>query len=522
MWLFDAGLFAAAQMRGKFLDHHSAFPRRAQEQALRALTWRARATAFGREHGFASLRGPEEFRERVPLRDYAALKPWLVRALAGEHDVIWPGKIPYFGMSSGTTAGNKYLPISMASVAQQRRGGFEPIAAYLRAGGQRDVMSGAAILLGSTTELERRASGVFVGDNTGIMARHIPAFVRHKQLPTPETRRMQNWDDKLVAIAREAIDRDVRVIAGTPAWFTGLFDAVLALARERGLPARTVTELWPRLRLLTGGGVRYAPYRPRIEARLGAHVPYFDVYNATEGGIMGVQDRMHDPAMRLLPDARVYYEFVPLSELQAAAPRRLSMWEVEVGEVYALAVSTPSGLFAYLLGDCLRFVSTFPHRFVFEGRTKAFLNVCGEHVSQAELERAVAAACVGQGVVLTDFTVLAQVSERGVASHTYLVEQDGRDGQLPDAEKMAAAIDVEVGRDNEDYRTHRSSALSLAAPRVVLLPRGAFERYMRARGKLGGQHKVPRVIEDRALLRELLAAVPENPSRSDTTPVRWR
>jgi hypothetical protein len=305
-------------------------------------------------------------------------------------------------------------------------------------------------------------------------------------------------------LAREAITRDIRVIAGTPAWFTGLFDAVLTLAQERGMAARTVTELWPRLRLLTGGGVRYTPYRPRIEARLGAHVPYFDVYNATEGGIMGVQDRMHDGAMRLLPNAGVFYEFVPLSELHSQNPRRFSMWEVEVGEVYALAVSTPSGLFGYILGDCLRFVSTFPHRVVFEGRTKAFLNVCGEHVSQAELERAVASACVGQGVVLTDFTVLAQVSDSGIASHTYMIECEG----APEAKKMAAAIDVEVGRNNEDYRVHRSSALSLAAPRVVLLPRGAFDGFMRARGKLGGQHKVPRVIEDRALLRQLIPATP--------------
>jgi hypothetical protein len=497
MWLFDAGLFAAAQVRGMLLDRHSAHPEAVQRRILATLMRRARNTAFGREHNFAKIRSAEAFRERVPLRDYAALKPWLARALAGERDVVWPGKIPYFGMSSGTTAGNKYLPISHASVVQQRRGGFEPIAAFLRAGGARDLLSGAAILLGSTTQLERRASGVFVGDNTGIMARHVPAWLQHKQLPSAETRRMSNWDDKIVALAREAIARDVRVIAGTPAWFTGLFDAVLTLAQERKLGVSSVTELWPRLRLLTGGGLRYAPYRPRIEARLGAEVPYFDVYNATEGGIMGVQDRMHDAAMRLLPDAGVYYELLPLSD----PSRRLSMWEVDVGEAYALAVSTPSGLFGYMIGDCLRFVSTFPHRFVFEGRTKAFLNVCGEHVSQAELERAVAAACVGQGVVLTDFTVFASVSEQGVASHSYLIECDG---PPPSAAKMAQAIDVEVGRDNEDYRTHRSSALSLAAPQVTLLPRGAFERFMRARGKLGGQHKVPRVIEDLALLRQLL------------------
>jgi hypothetical protein len=505
MWLFDAGLFAAAQVRGTLLDRHSAAPERLQVKTLLALTRRAQDTAFGREHGFRHITSYREYSARVPLRDYTAVKPWLSRALAGERDVIWPGKVPYFGMSSGTTAGNKYLPISLDSVAQQRRGGFEPIAAYLRAGGERDIMGGAAILLGSSSELERRASGVYVGDNTGIMARHIPRWLRHKQLPSAQTRCLPQWDDKIAALAREALARDVRLIAGTPAWFTCLFDAVLALAHERRLGKTTIAEIWPRLRLLTGGGVRYAPYRPRVESRLGRAVPYFDVYNATEGGIMGVQDRMFDAAMRLLPDAGVFYELVPLSELNAPEPRRLGMWQADAGEVYALAVSTPSGLFSYLLGDCLRFVSTFPHRFLFEGRTKAFLNVCGEHVSQAELERAVASACAGQRAVLSDFSVAAGVSDSGVATHTYLVECDGP--AVPDAAKLAAAIDVEIARDNEDYRTHRGSALSLAAPAVVVLPRGAFERFMRSRGKLGGQNKVPRVIDDPQLIGALMSSV---------------
>jgi hypothetical protein len=202
-----------------------------------------------------------------------------------------------------------------------------------------------------------------------------------------------------------------------------------------------------------------------------------------------------------LPDAGVFYEFVPLAELGQAAPRRLSLWEVEAGQVYALAVSTASGLFGYLIGDCLRFVSTFPHRFTFEGRTAAFLNLCGEHVSQAELERAVAAACGEQHAVLAEFTVSARVSGASVAQHAYFVECD--EGSSPDPVRLALSIDRDLACGNGDYSVHRSSALSLAAPAVTLLPRGSFERFMRARGKLGGQNKVPRVIEDARLIGEL-------------------
>jgi len=423
----------------------------------------------------------------------------------GEADVTWPGTIPYFGMSSGTTGGNKYLPISRELVACQRRGGFDPIACFVRAGGASDLLDAKAILLGSTTELERRGS-VQVGDNTGIMARHLPGWLAHKYLPSPAVRALSDWDRKIERLAAEAAVQDVRVIAGTPAWFAGLFDEVLRVARRRGLPSDRILDVWPRLRLLTGGGVRFEPYRPLIEARLGGSVPYLDVYNATEGGIMGVQDRVHAPGMRLVPDAGVFYEFVPLESLASPTPPRVGMWDVELGRTYALALSTPAGLFAYLLGDCLRFTELFPHRFVFVGRSKAFLNVCGEHVSQGELERAVSRACGEQGLSLVDFTVACQIGrlQPSAAEHVYYLECEG--SRRPDPIRLAAAIDADVAAGNEDYRVHRGSARALAAPRVELLGRGSFTRWMRARGKLGGQHKVPRVMDDPPLLAALLDA----------------
>jgi len=509
MWLFDYGLLTLAHARAFQLERRTRGDavRKLQERTLRGLLAKAQHTLFGREHGFAHVRDVAEFRQRVPLRSYRELSPWCARAMAGEPDVLWPGQIPYFAMSSGTTAGNKYLPISLDAIRQQRRGGFEPVAAYLRAGGARDVLGGSLMLLGSTTSLELLPGGVLVGDNTGIMARHVPNALRSKQLPSEPVRGILSWDVKMRALAKEAITRDVRMIGGTPAWFTGLFDAVLEEAAQRGMRADGILDIWPRLRLLTGGGVRYAPYRALIEARLGArhgaHVPYLDVYNATEGGIMAVQDRLDEPFMRVLPDAGVFYEFVPIEDLNSSAPRRLSLWEVEPGGVYALAVSTPSGLFAYVIGDCLRFHSVFPHRVTFEGRTAAFLNVCGEHVSQAELERAVSRACHEQAAVLAEFAVSPDVSERSVVRHRYFVECEVH-GCAPDPERMARAIDAEIARGNDDYGTHRRTALSLAAPEVQLLPRGAFEKFMRARKKFGGQHKVPRVIEDANSIAQLL------------------
>ena len=512
MSLLSNGLLAAALTRGALLDRASAQPRSRQLATLRHLLARAKRTRFGRDHAFARIRTYGDFQRAVPLRDYGALAPWLTRAFEGEPDVTWPGTIPYFGMSSGTTGGNKYLPISHALIRCQQRAGFDPIAAYVRAGGAKDILDAKAILLGSTTELERRASGVLIGDNTGIMARHMPRWVRSKHLPSPAVRALTDWDAKIERLAQEAVGADVRLIAGTPAWFSGLFDEVLRVARKRGLPSDRVLDVWPKLRLLTGGGVRYDPYRPLIEARLGGSVPYLDVYNATEGGIMGVQDRLHVPGMRLMPDRGVFYEFVPLDSLHAREPERLGLWQVEVGRTYALALSTPAGLFGYLLGDCVRFTELSPHRFVFEGRSKAFLNVCGEHVSQGELERAVSRACSEQGVSLVDFTVSSQVgrSQPTAAEHVYYIECEG--GRPPDLDALGVTIDADVAAGNEDYRVHRRSARALAAPRVQLLRRGSFARWMRARGKLGGQHKVPRVIEDPQLLAALLessAAAPE-------------
>jgi hypothetical protein len=511
MSLFGRAVVAAAHARSTARALAARFPRAHQELTLRRLMRIAEKTAFGRAHHFDRIRTPRDLRERLPLQRYSDLKPWFERGLAGEPDVTWPGKLGYYGMTSGTTSGNKYLPISAELIRNQRIGGFEPLASYLSWTNDSRLLDGRAILLGGCQSLDQNEHGILIGDNTGIMAAHMPKLVAKNYLPSRPVREMRDWNAKLVAAAREAMREDVRIVAGTPGWFPGLFDQVLLAARESGRRAETIRDVWPNLRLITGGGISYEPYRPLIEARLGRSLPYVDVYNATEGGIMGVQDREHDRAMLMLSDAGVYYEFVPLEELEKAAPRRFSLWEVEAGVPYAIVMSTPSGVFGYLLGDCVRFVETFPHRFLFEGRTAGFLNLTGEHVSQGELEQAVAAACSSAKATLADFTVVGEVAEReSPARHVFYVELVGPD---PDLNVLARGIDAGIRRHNDDYATHRDARSGLAAPAIERVPAGTFHLFMERRGKLGGQNKVPRVLklEERQSLEESARAL--EPSR---------
>lgn len=493
MSLFGRTVLGAAIARIELLRARACDPRRSQERALAHLIRRAASTAFGRAHGFRGIDSVESFRARVPVRSYAELDPWFARARAGEPNVVWPGRTRYFGMSSGTTAGNKYIPISRASVRQQQRGGFLPLASYLAATRDPAVTGGAFLLLGGSSKLEEREGGILVGDNTGIMAHHMPRVVRHKYLPRPQTREIADWEAKIHAIAREAVTEDVRLVAGTPSWFSGLFDAVCDEARRRGMRARTVRDVWPNLRLLTGGGISFEPYRAFVEERVGGAVPYVDVYNATEGGIMGVQDRLELREMLLVPDDGIFYEFIPVEEAGAPSPRRLPSWEVEVGPTYAIVVSTMSGLFAYRLGDCVRFTSVFPHRFVFEGRLGGFLNVAGEHISQGELERAVRRAADACGWVVAEFSVGAEVRATTTAHVYYLELAATPSPPASERERFAAIVDADLREGNGDYDAHRV-ALGLSLPDVRVVAPGTFYAFMKARSKLGGQHKVPRVL----------------------------
>lgn len=473
---------------------NAAAPRQPQQRVFDQLLARMRKTAFGREHGFDRVRTHDDLRRAVPLHDYRSMAPWWDRARAGERDVVWPGLTRFWAISSGTTSGEKFLPVSAATIANNKRGGFDSLVPHL-ADGRGDLFGGKLLFLGGSTAL-REHGDVYVGDNTGIMALHVPRCFRGMHAPDAKVRAMPSWEQKVEQAAAQTADVDLRMLAGVPSWIVLFGEKVLEHCQRSGRKVETLHDVWPNLQLFVHGGVTFAPYAERCRVLVGKDIRYTDTYSASEGGMLGVQDRIDDPGMLPLLDRSTFFEFVPSSEVGKPDARRFASHEVEQGVDYAVALTTDSGIVSYLVGDLVRFTSIDPLRMVFAGRISHTLNAFGEHVSGGELERAVAKAAEATAAVVSEFAVGVRYPEEGqpMGGHSYLVEFHR---QPDDAEAFGRVLDEALQAGNEDYATHRT--YGLLPPAVDSLPIGTFLDFMKKRGKVGGQHKVPRVLDEEQL-----------------------
>lgn len=504
-------LWAAARLRVAQWDLLSASPdslRKAQLRTLLSHCRTAATTEFGRAHRLGAVRDDEDFRQHVPLRTYADFEPFLERMRKGARDVLWPGLIPYYGQSSGTSATaarNKFLPISLAQIRWQQRAGFDVMARYLALSGDTGVTGGYMLGL-FPPGIVKKEGPVGVASNPGLMQLHMPLLSRPVVLPRQAVRDIEDYDRKLDTIAATYLDHDVRVITGTSCWFSILFDRVLAAARARGRRVQTVQQVWPNLRVLVGGGVPAEPYRRLIDERMGRHLALMDNYNATEGGIFAATDRFDDDALLVIPDRGVYFEFVPRGQEGPGAPR-VPLWHVQTGVDYSVALTTSSGLFAYEIGDYVRFSSVFPHRLRFSGRKSGVLSLTQELTTQGEIERAVAAAAEHSGATVIDFAAGPDVGVGGTAKgrYTFFVEFD-----RPPADRaaFARAVDGSLCDQNRVYREHRAGDVAILAPELVPLPRGATRRFMSQLGQTSVQNKFPHIVDQRKseLLRSLASA----------------
>ncbi|HEY1816109.1 MAG TPA: GH3 auxin-responsive promoter family protein [Kofleriaceae bacterium] len=503
--------WAVARARVARWDRFAGDPMPVQQRTLLAHCKSAARTELGRQHDLGSIKSYDEFRARVPLRTYADYEPMLDRMRAGARDVIWPGLIRYFGNSSGTShtrANNKFLPISDEQVRWQQKAGMDCLARYLVTYEDRSFPGGFLLALMPPSNLKREGD-VLTASNPGIMQLHAPAITRAIVLPKPDVRDIENYDQKLKAIAEHYLDYDIRALTGTTCWFSILFDRVLEAARERGRRANVVADVWPNLRVLLGGGVFAEPYRPLIAERYGRAVPIIDTYNATEGGIFAVSDRRDDDAMLVLPDRGVFFEFVPRTEHGRPDARRYPLWDVVPGVDYSVVLTTSSGLFAYYIGDFVRFTSVFPHRMVFAGRASGMLSITQELTTQLEIERAVSSAQQTAPCSIVDYSAAAEVGSAATGKGRYLffIEFD----RVPaDLEAFAGAIDRELCVQNRVYREHRKDEVAILAPKIVPLVRGATHRFMEALGSTSVQQKFPRIVDERR--RDLLRRFARNPS----------
>lgn len=471
----------------------------AQGETLAALLETARATAFGREHGFSGIRTHAGFARNVPVRSYVETLPWLHRVLRGEEDVTWPGRARWFAKTSGTTAGDKAIPVTDALVAQNRRAGRDVLAFHVRSTPGSRLFEGELLFLGGSTSMEPVPAGGQVGDLSGIMAAEMPFWLRRRVLPSPGVVAIRDWELKLEAIARETFGRDLTLLSGMPSWSLLLFERWRALSG-----GRTPAELFPGLELFVHGGVRYEPYRETLEDSFGRALRRLEVYPASEG-FLAVQDDPGSSGMALGLDYGTFYEFVPAAEAGSPSARRQTLADVRIGETYSIVLSNVAGLWAYEIGDLVRFVSLAPPRVVVVGRTTAFSNCCGENLIVEEVEEAFVAACAATGATAGEFTVSARPGAvtDGRPRLEWVVES--ADGSFP-AEAFAQETDAVLRRRNHDYDTKRSGDVGMLPPVVVLVRPGTFHSWMRSRGKLGGQHKVPRLRNDREVADALLAA----------------
>ncbi len=502
-------VLAAARVRVARWNQLARSPRDVQVETLLRHCARGAETEFGRQHRLGSVRSHDDYKRLVPLRAYADFEPMLERMRRGARNVLHPEFIRYYGCSSGTSntaALNKYLPIADEQIRWQQKAGFDVVSRYLVATGDTGFTGGFSLQLMPPARV-RPEGPVGITSNPGLMLLHMPAATRWMTLPRPPVRDIEDYDRKLDVIADSYLDHDVRAMSGTTCWFPILFERVLAAARRRRMTAESVSDLWPNLRVLFGGGVYAEPYRDVIAERYGRALPLIDNYNATEGGIFAVTDRLGEPGMIMIPDRGVFFEFVPREEHGRPDARRYALWEVEAGAEYSVVVTTVSGLYAYYMGDFVRFTDVFPHRLEFTGRASGMLSVTQELTTFLEIERAVAEAATATRATPVEFACGADVGVEGTARGRYVLFVEWERAPA-DAARFAARFDAALKKLNRVYREHRTNEVAILSPEVVSLPKGAARRFMARIGRNGPQQKFPRILDDakRDAMRAVAAA----------------
>lgn len=504
---------------------------RVQRDQLRGLLSVAAGTELGRRHRFARLaplRDPtllEAYRAEVPLRDYEGFRPLMQRMReGGEPDVTWPGRVMDWAQTSGTTGGQKYIPVSRQMMRSNFRAALDIFAHAARMGcSLPGIFAGKLLFLGGSTSLSTGRWGIRTGDLSGLVTPLIRWPLSEVYLPGPEIALMDDWPAKIDAMARRCVRQDVRFVSGMASWSLVLFQKVLELARGAGRAGATLRDVWPNFELFVHGGVKYAPFDPRVrEAWSGdprLDVPCrLEVYPASEGFI-AVQDTPGDPGLRLHTDIGVFYEFVPLEEIDRPDARAFACDEVEAGQRYVVVMSTCAGLWRYIIGDVVEF-DTIPRgergggppRLRIVGRHRHFINAFGENLIVEDVERAVVAARDATGARLGEFTAAPVYPGAGRRAGLELaVEWEGAAGALgqPDGPALRAfahELDRSLRATNVDYDTKRTGDLGMGPPTVTVLPPGSFHRWMSLCGKLGGQHKAPRCANHREVLEAVVSS----------------
>lgn len=480
-------------------------PARTQEETLLSLLKAASGTTFGIDHGFSKISSVEEFQQRVRLRRYEDFwNEYFKQNFPHLHDCTWPGLIPYFPVSSGTSAGpTKYLPYSKQMMDSNTKAGLDLLAFHVHNNPQSRLFAGKSFVLGGTTDLVEQAPGIFSGDLSGIAVKTLPWWARMRYFPPQTMALIKDWEEKIDTMARASLKEDIRSISGVPNWLLIFFDKLRELRPD---VSGRLGQIYPNLEMLVHGGVNFAPYYKQFKTLLeGSKAELREVYPASEGFI-AVADRGYGDGLRLNLDHGIFYEFIPLEELDSPAPTRHWVKNIEVGINYAVVMSTCAGLWSYIIGDTVKFIDRNPARVLITGRISYFLSAFGEHLLGEEIEAAVSKAAEETRCTVTDYSVgpLYPANSSELGGHLFVIEVADAASCDSDARtRFVESVDQYLRRANEDYEAHRANNFGINLPKVAVVKPGTFAAWMKARGKLGGQNKVPRIINDSELFQNL-------------------
>lgn len=482
------------------IENFSRHPQKTQELVLSRLIHRARDTAWGKTYGYKDIHSHENFRSQVPISSYEDMHPWIARAFKGEEDILWPGKIESFAKSSGTTNDkSKYIPLSTESIDESHiKAGQDLLCMYFNNKPESKLFAGKSLSIGGSHKFHPDTPGTISGDLSALIVENLPRFYELCRAPSKATALMDDWEEKLPLMAKEVIDEDVTGMAGVPTWTLVLIHKLLEMRGD----TRNLLDIWPNLELYLHGGVNFDPYREQFKALIPSdQMTYINCYNASEG-FFAVQSELEADDMLLLLDYGVFFEFVPTDSLHEEHPKTYALGEVELGQNYAMIISTNGGLWRYNIGDTICFTSKDPYKIRITGRTKHFINAFGEELMVDNAEQAISKASRLTGAIIDNYTAAPIYFEGNKnGGHEWLIEFEK---EPSDIQRFTEIMDRRMQELNSDYEAKRKGNMALGFPLLRVMPRGTFHNWMKKRGKLGGQHKVPRLANNRKYVDDIL------------------
>lgn len=485
--------------RQKELERHGKEGVQMQAEVLKSLLDRASDTEYGRDHIFNMTRSYEEFAHNVPVNTYEELKGDIDRMRHGEKDILWPGVVKWYAKSSGTTNDkSKFIPVSDVGLENiHYQGGNDAVAMYLQNNPKSRLFDGKSLILGGSHSSNYNVDGSLVGDLSAILIENINPIVNLVRVPDKRTALISDFEVKRDKIAEICLHKNVTNISGVPSWMMSVLQRVMELSGKQHLE-----EVWPNLEVFFHGGIAFTPYRKAYEQLITSpNMHYMETYNASEG-FFGLQNDPQDKSMLLMLDYDVFYEFIPMDEFGKENPTVVPLEGVKVGVNYAMIISTSCGLWRYLIGDTVRFTSRNPYKFVITGRTKHFINAFGEELIIDNAEKGLQYACKKHGAQVREYTAAPVFrDENTIPHHQWVIEFSC---PPDDVEAFADTLDARLQQLNSDYEAKRYKDINMVRLKIVVAQDGLFERWMRKRGKLGGQNKVPRLSNSREHIDELL------------------